>query len=133
MKVGMVTPSVSREAGGISELVRSYAIELNKIPDTELSIFGLKDRFTSEDLQLWAPLQPQIFSTVGIKSFGFAQGITGSLIKNDISICHLHILWMYTSIATLLWAFKKKRPYVITTHGLLEGWALNNSKVKKQI
>lgn len=133
MKIGIITPSVSRGAGGIVEIVRSYAQTINKINNVEMSVFGLEDEYTKNDIKDWQPLHPKVFSTFGPKSFGFAPGMIQSLKKSDMEICHLHILWKYTSIALLRWWQKKRKPYLISTHGLLETWALNNSKLRKQV
>lgn len=133
MKIGYITPSVSRAAGGIFEIVKSYAHLINSLPNTKVSVFGLKDRFTSQDLPSWSPLQLHLFSVYGPSSFGFAPGLTNALIKSDIGLCHLHILWMYTSIATLMWKHWKNKPFIISAHGLLESWALKNSQWKKRI
>src|SRR4051812_19579001 len=100
MKVGMVTSSVSRGAGGIFEIIRSYSQLINRIDDVEVSVFSLTDKYASEDIGLWRPIEPRVFSTIGPKSFGFAPYMMGAMLKSDVDICHLHVLWKYTSVAT---------------------------------
>ena len=39
---------------------------------------------------------------------------------------------MYTSVATHRWAQRRGKPYVVTPNGMLEPWALRNSKWKKR-
>jgi glycosyltransferase involved in cell wall biosynthesis len=38
---------------------------------------------------------------------------------------------MYTSVATHRWARRRGKPYIVTPNGMLEPWALQNSKWKK--
>jgi len=40
-------------------------------------------------------------------------------------------IWMYPSIACLQWARRTKKPYVISTHGMLDPWAVSNFRWKK--
>jgi poly(glycerol-phosphate) alpha-glucosyltransferase len=40
---------------------------------------------------------------------------------------------MYSSVASLRWARRQGRPYVISPHGMLDPWALANSPWKKRI
>jgi poly(glycerol-phosphate) alpha-glucosyltransferase len=42
-------------------------------------------------------------------------------------------LWLYPSIATKNYSRKNNRPYLISPHGMLDPWALKNSRWKKKI
>jgi poly(glycerol-phosphate) alpha-glucosyltransferase len=48
-------------------------------------------------------------------------------------IIHSHGIWTYCSIACHLYASRRKIPYIISPHGMLDPWALNNSYWKKKI
>ena len=53
------------------------------------------------------------------------------ILKINPTIVHLHGLWrVHTRITNDL--IKAKIPYVITPHGMLDKWALNQSKLKKK-
>ena len=60
-----------------------------------------------------------------------AKKLSGEDFRADVG--HLHFLWMYTSIAASKWSRVHDAPLLITPNGMLERWALNNSKVKKKI
>ena len=49
MNVTFLSPSASRAAGGIFEIVRSLALALSASPDTNLMVFGLEDEFTAAE------------------------------------------------------------------------------------
>ena len=52
------------------------------------------------------------------------------IVKIKPTIVHLHGLWrVHTRITNFL--LKANIPYVITPHGMLDKWALNQSQVKK--
>ncbi len=44
---------------------------------------------------------------------------------------HIHGLWEMHCAAAARVAHKRKRPYMISAHGMLERWALQNKKMKK--
>ena len=48
-------------------------------------------------------------------------------------VAHLHALWMYHSLVITRWSLKRRKPYVISTNGMLDPWALRNSYWKKQL
>ena len=54
------------------------------------------------------------------------------IVKINPTIVHIHGLWrVQTRITNEL--LKAKIPYVITPHGMLDKWALNQSQLKKNI
>jgi poly(glycerol-phosphate) alpha-glucosyltransferase len=44
---------------------------------------------------------------------------------------HTHGLWNYTSVVATKWRLKNKKPVVVHPHGMLDPWALKNSRWKK--
>lgn len=54
----------------------------------------------------------------------------GRLESGRLSLLHIHGLWMYPSVACMQWS-RGKRPYLVSPHGMLDGWALRNSAWKK--
>jgi glycosyltransferase involved in cell wall biosynthesis len=46
---------------------------------------------------------------------------------------HIHGLWEQSTAAAADAARVLKRPYVLSAHGMLESWALNNKRIKKAI
>lgn len=133
MTVGFLTPSVSRELGGIYEIERHLAKALTQTTPTRVEVVGLKDEHTADDLSEWAPLNPTVLPVFGPTAFGYSPELGNVLQKLDVQLLHLHVLWRYTSLASLRWHRKSGRPHVVTINGMLDPWALNNARWKKRI
>jgi glycosyltransferase involved in cell wall biosynthesis len=133
MRVAIVSPSLSRLAGGIFEIERSLTKALSALPQVAVSVHGVDDAFTREDLNAWESSRLETYRLLGPASFGYAPGLGAGLAKSQAEIAHLQALWMYPSIATHRWAVKERKPYIVTTNGMLDSWALRNSGWKKKI
>jgi len=133
MTVAFVTPSLSRNAGGIFEIERELGKALHRSTSANVEVLGLRDDHTDADRPEWAPLDPQAFGTVGPDAFGYAPDLLGALYATDADLAHLHALWMYTSVATLRWHRRTDRPHVVTINGMLDDWALQNARWKKWV
>ncbi len=132
MKVGMVTASVSRKGGGVHEVVRRSALELHR-RGSDVRVFGLTDEYYEQDCEAWNPVSLNVFRNRGYKSFGYAPDLLPALRHAAPDILHNHGLWMYPSVVSLQWAKLTKRPYIISTHGMLDPWAIAHSSWKKRI
>lgn len=53
--------------------------------------------------------------------------------SKSLDIVHLHGIWLDLCRDTAIWARSNKMPLVISPHGMLEPWALNHKRFKKQI
>ena len=133
MKIAFLCPSVSRTSGGIFEIERKLAQELARLPVTTLAVFGPSDEYTDADLLAWSPLRPRHFKYRGPSSFRYSSGLRRALLAADMDLAHLHALWMHNSIVVRAWAQQWNRPYLITVNGMLEPWAVRNSRWKKRI
>ena len=134
MKILSVTPSISRGAGGLFESVKRLHQELVKLPNVAVEVIALKDEFSDTDKQSWSPINPILCRTIGPKMFGYAPTLKHHLMyKSDCDIVHQHGIWMYPSSAILSAQRKTKLPVVISPHGMLDPWAMGNSRWKKRI
>ena len=132
MKVGMVTASVSRKGGGIHEVVRRSALELH-YRGSDVSVFGLSDEHVDEDRKAWLPVAVSVFRQRGYGPFGYAPELLSALRVAAPDVLHNHGLWMYPSVASLQWSKRTRRPYLISTHGMLDPWAVRHSYWKKKV
>jgi len=132
MKVGMMTASVSRTGGGVHEVVRRSALELHR-RGSSVSVFGLSDEHVGKDYEAWRPVSVRVFPHKGYKSFGYAPDLLPALQSVAPDILHTHGLWMYPSVASVRWAKLTNRPYVVSTHGMLDPWAVSHSYWKKRL
>ncbi len=99
----------------------------------DVNVIGLSDGDTSADLPAWAPLKPVICDSWPPRAFGYAPELYGRLSKVNPDLVHVQGLWMYPSLANLHWSSRMARPYLISPRGMLDPWALQNSRWKKQI
>jgi len=132
VRVAKLLASVSRTGGGVTEVARAIAHQLTASAAAEVQIFGLRDSWTDSDASLWNPLAVRTCDVVGPRAFGYAPALHSLVQQARADIVHCHGLWMYTSLVG-----RRNRgvrsPEVISPHGMLDAWALRNSRWKKQI
>lgn len=133
MKVAFLTGSISREAGGFFHSVRQLARGLSCSGDLDLTVHSLRDRWTDEDILEWAPEKPRIHEIQGPRAFGYSRTMQVALLQADYDIVHTSGLWQNMSRIALSWHRKTGRPHIISPRGMLDPWALNNSRWKKRI
>lgn len=133
MKVAVLLSSVSRNGGGVYEAARRMVREQAAVGAHSLRVYGLEDSATARDLSTWEHVPVTTRTVVGPSSFGFAPGLAERLIDDGAELLHQHGLWMYPSMACRRWARRTAQPYVVTPHGMLDPWALDNAHWKKRI
>ena len=131
-KVNFVAASVSRVSMGVFEVSRQLALNLAD-ENYDVHVFGLSDEFTTEDENKWLPLQPRSFAPQFPKALGYSNKYLDALLETPANLSHLHVIWMYQSAMIYKWHKKYKRPYVTTVNGMLDPWAVKNSKAKKKV
>lgn len=132
MKIGLLTASLSRKAGGLYDATRMLAHGLQD-SGCAMKVFGLQDANTDRDGPGWARLDVSVLPTRGPHALGYAPTLGAALNEPGIQLLHAHGLWMYPSYASLKWAKSQGKPYVVSPHGMLDPWAVNNSKWKKRV
>ncbi|PHQ36734.1 glycosyltransferase [Rhodopirellula bahusiensis] len=123
---------MSRDAGGIFEVECALAKELTS-RGCEISVFSPSDAQSICDLACWAPVEPQIFPCFGNDSFRYSPGLRRAFINGSQDLCHLHSLWSHTSLVASHWSVISKKPLLVSPNGMLDPWALRNSKWKKML
>lgn len=113
MKVLHMLPTRSMEYGGPVEVAEQMVNELGRL-GVDASLFP-KDR----------DIRTNLFSTTGRES------LLQAVRTNDI--IHIHGLWNFPATYTAHAAQRHRVPYVITPHGMLDRWALKQSRLKKRI
>jgi len=131
MKVGFLVGSVSREAGGLFQSVRGLAKAVASANATA-SVFGISDEKSAVDSLAWQPLSVHTFQP-RFRAWGYSNQLLPALVRADLDILSTHGLWKYCSVASHQWHRRSGRPYIVHPHGMLERWALQNAKWKKQI
>jgi poly(glycerol-phosphate) alpha-glucosyltransferase len=130
LSVAIVSGSISRAAGGILPIMQAHARELSKA-NVSVKVLGIADEFSDQDILNWSPLSPEYFSPL-FRGFEYAPALSRTLIaSSSVDVVHQHGIWHYPSVATSRWRRRYKRPVIISTQGMLEPWALANSKMRK--
>jgi glycosyltransferase involved in cell wall biosynthesis len=124
---------VSRANGGIFEAERRMQQSLQVQGGVDVLVEGLQDPHTESDRTAWQPLNPVAHAVRGPQAFGFAPGLLDALLSTDADLAYCAGLWKYPSLAALRWSRQTGKPMVVAPHGMLEAWALRNSRFKKQI
>ncbi len=132
MKVAHVVDSVSRGAGGVFFSVNSLTLALSKT-DIELSIHGLRDQHADRDKSSWEPLHLRIHETRGPRNLGYSSALTNALLQANDDLLHVHGVWQAQSFSVHSCHVNTGRPYVISPHGMLDPWALAQSRWKKRL
>ena len=124
--------SISRNAGGLFESVRRLVQSLDA-SGMEVRVLGVRDEFTDADAAAWQPVNVQAFQPSWPKKFGYSPGFLDAMLHFLPDVVHTHGLWLYPSIVTNQFHKQTHRPYIISAHGMLDPWAVRNSRWKKVI
>jgi len=126
MKVVALTNHLSSRGGGVpSAMLRLYEL---------LACKGMEVVLVASDAPenaAWAKIV--VYKVHGPRSFGFSPNLLNILGQEQPDVLHLHGLWTYGSIATQIWRRRTGKPVVISAHGMLDPWALEQHALKKRI
>lgn len=128
MKVAILTPSASRNAGGLYNSVRRGAIEMQR-QGAKICVFAPKDANCTTDVPFWTPVKVSLYQTVGPAKLGVNLKLRSQIAACAPEVLHLHGLWTFQSVVSR----SSRQPVVISPRGMLDAWALKNSKLKKRI
>lgn len=126
MKVGHITGSVTQRGGGIP--IALCSLMRAQVKDgVDVRLCGWDDG--GEAIGDWPD---GVLVTVPFsKQWGVPAGVGMTSVSREIGadLVHLHGLWTGASLSAL----QGGMPRVISPHGMLDGWALANSRWKKRL
>ncbi|BDS07654.1 poly(glycerol-phosphate) alpha-glucosyltransferase [Oceaniferula spumae] len=125
-----LTQSVSTLGGGISEVVRALSFAQT---DAGLSTKVLSVRDQGDPISPWPNGSPRLLESRKFPGMQVIPGLNTAMDSSSPNVIHTHGLWTYLSVAVPRWAKRYGRPYVVSPHGMLDAWALNRSRTKKQL
>lgn len=131
MNIALVTGSLSRQGGGITEIVRAIALELGSL-ETNVSVFGVYDEALPVDRALWNGVQLNVSHARGPKSLSYAPELTSRLVSYQPKLIHQHGIWFYPSYSCFNAARRANAPHLITPQGMLDGWAMRHHSIRKK-
>ena len=118
------------------DCVRSLSRFLENEHDIHVDVISVEDEFAAEDRASWGALSVHLVASKHA-AFRYAPGISRQLSSLTPDLVHTHGIWTYLSIAATRWSKSNggvtPRPYVVSTHGMLDPWTLHNSRWKKII
>lgn len=130
IKTANLTGSISRNAGGLFQSVRRLVQTLDD-RGLKVCVFGTADEFTDQDIASWTPVEVRAFRPLWPKQFGYSPEFQAELERFAPDLTHTHGIWVYPSIATNRYSRRRGVPYMISPHGMLDPWAIHNSRWKK--
>ena len=130
-RVAMLLPVASRRAGGLFSAVSALSVEL-AAQGRDVRAFAADDADVARDQAAWGSVDLSLRPPRGPAVFAYQPGLRTDLAAAWPDVVHLHGLWTYASVAALRWS-GGRRPRVISPHGMLDSWALQNSALKKRI
>lgn len=131
-RIGLLTASASSRGGGVSQVVADLAAMI-RTSGGEPVVFALDDGEREATAAAMAPTPLMLAKIAGPPQIGFAPGQLRQLLEARLDLLHLHGIWMHPSRVGLQWARATNRPYLISTHGMLEPWTATRGRWKKAV
>lgn len=138
MRVHIISPILSRFGGGVYTVIKELYGSKSLLAKRNIRFFlwGYKDDFCEDDCH--SINAKKTFFSLKFPSFNkiyysmeFKKKLSNEIVENDI--IHLHSLWQYPSILLNQLNKGKKFKKIISTHGMLDPWALKNNEIRKAI
>ena len=128
MKIAIVTHLISHQNGGITPVV--IALSKKMIENgCDVCVFGVQDRFSDAEKASYA-CPVQTFRPWGPTSLGWSPAMADAIRRFAPDVIHVHGIWAGHGVSAAA-AAGKNIPLIISPHGMLDSWALQNSKYKK--
>lgn len=98
-----------------------------------MEVFAGRDLHSEEDRTHWGQTPLHLLERSGPAAFGYTPSLSKHLLSAQLDLVHTHGLWMYPSVAARGWGRSARKPWVVSPHGMLDPWAVRNSRWKKQL
>ncbi len=128
MKVLEVTHSLTSQGGGVAIAVQSLGLALAD-QGVEVAFAALRDSGTS--LPGWGSFAPRFSQPAFPKKIVPSADLMDAL--NNSDLLHSHGLWSAISLAVSSHGRRTRNPWIVSPHGMMDPWALANSRWKKRI
>jgi glycosyltransferase involved in cell wall biosynthesis len=127
-----VLPTIARFSGGPTVGVRRLNEMLTTImPEATHSVMSGDAAGSASSLDDWQIVHPLLLPGRGPTRLGWTPDLHGALMRRAPALIHIHGLWRHHTWAAARAAVSLGVPYVVTPHGMLEPWALRQSRRKK--
>jgi poly(glycerol-phosphate) alpha-glucosyltransferase len=102
-------------------------------PGIQVEVFGSRDRFTDEDLGQWRPVTVHTAPVVGPDRLCYTPGMRKMVEEFAPDLIHSAAVWTWQAAMVNRFHARRKTPFVVSTRGCLDEWALRQSVWKKKI
>lgn len=130
MNATHLTQAVTTSGGGISEVLRALSSAQKDAGDSP-KVLSIED--DGEAIGPWPEGSPEFLNACHLPGMIVLPDLDERLDQINPQVLHTHGIWTYLSIGVPRWARKHHKPYVVSPHGMLDKWALDNSKLKKKL
>jgi glycosyltransferase, family 1 len=128
MRILHTIAGMSSLSGGPSTCTRDLLDGLNSFPDINADLLTVDDINNIGKDSKWLKEVPNDYCT----PLCISSNLKRSLLNSDYDIYHCNALWMYVNHITCSVARNKRKPYVLSPHGMLYPTALKISTWKKK-
>ena len=125
-----LTQAVSTSGGGISEVLRALSSAQKDAGDFP-KVLSIED--DGEAIGPWPEGSPGFLAACHFPGMILMPDLDERLDQINPQVLHTHGIWTYLSIGVPRWSRKNHKPYIVSPHGMLDAWALDNSKIKKKV
>jgi glycosyltransferase involved in cell wall biosynthesis len=132
MNVVFLSKSLGQNSGGLLPVMQKLGTNLKDF-GVYITSMGIKGNEKDENDDGWGSLISKSFPCHGPRSIGYSPEMYYELLSINPDMVHTHGLFYYTSAIAKKWGRMTSKPYLVTPHGMLDSWALNNSRWKKNI
>jgi glycosyltransferase involved in cell wall biosynthesis len=136
MKILHVVPGIEKIAGGTGRVAISMCSALARL-GIDVNLVTTQDPLRQYELVDLQNLENVTFFFDRWKReyFAFSLSLKKWLHKNikQYDLIHIHGVFNYPSYLAAIYAIRSKIPYIITSHGMLEKWALSNKAWTKYV
>ncbi len=126
-RVLVLTPSIGRKGGGVSESARLFVEAMIRDGRFTPEIIALHDADFEADRARWPDIPIRSFRAFGPRNYGFSPGMLIWVMMNRAQVVHVHGIWTFHVLCGALWSMVLRRPALVTPHGMLEPWILQRS------
>lgn len=132
MKIVHLMAHASYRSGGPFDSVYGLARDLMR-HGVEASIVALRDKQSADATSDRTEVPYRLCARFGPRTFAYSPGYAALVAQEGADLLHVHGLWAYPSIVALRWSRQNPLPHVIAPRGMLDPWALQNSRWKKRV
>ena len=128
-----VWPHVSPRYGGVGPAAAGLAAAIGRESGWHSSLLAVCNP-DEQELSDGIPESVNVVRTSGVRGISDVQlrsDLAAAIASSDV--CHVHGLWLPHTISARSVAHAMKKPILSSVHGMLEGWELNNKRLKKAL